>query len=362
MTDLGIFDDFADRLIGLIRSGNGLSDDEFGALALELHDCQRGTIGPLRSLAGAREQVNQWRELAAMPAAMFKELELTSLPPAQRDHVFHSSGTTTQASSRHYHNEDSLRLYEASLLWWFGRNVTRDEAMCFVSLTPPVSAAPNSSLVHMFERVGLESGGTVFLGQVDAGGAWAVEFNRLVELPSGIASGSKPVLLLGTAFSFVQVLDQMKAERIELALPEGSRVMETGGYKGRSRVVPKAELHLLIRSCFGVAGHEIQCEYGMSELSSQAYDTGRGRDAEGEEMRLFRFPPWARALVISPESGKEVADGEIGLLRIFDLANVYSVMAIQTEDLAIRWGDEFELIGREPMSEARGCSLMSVAD
>jgi hypothetical protein len=53
-----------------------------------------------------------------------------------------------------------------------------------------------------------------------------------------------------------------------------------------------------------------------------------------------------------------VADGEAGILRVFDLANVFSVMAVQTEDLGIRHGDGFESIGRAPLAEARGCSLM----
>ena len=70
-------------------------------------------------------------------------------------------------------------------------------------------------------------------------------------------------------------------------------------------------------------------------------------------------PPWCRALVISPETGREVADGETGLLRILDLANVRSVMAIQTEDLAVRCGKGFELIGRASQAEARGCSLLA---
>jgi len=62
--------------------------------------------------------------------------------------------------------------------------------------------------------------------------------------------------------------------------------------------------------------------------------------------------------IISPETGREVADGETGLIRVFDLANVFSVMAIQTEDLGIRRGDGFELIGRAQTVEPRGCSLM----
>jgi hypothetical protein len=36
------------------------------------------------------------------------------------------------------------------------------------------------------------------------------------------------------------------------------------------------------------------------------------------------------------------------------------VMAIQTEDLALRRGDGFELIGRAELAEPRGCSLMQV--
>jgi hypothetical protein len=35
-------------------------------------------------------------------------------------------------------------------------------------------------------------------------------------------------------------------------------------------------------------------------------------------------------------------------------------MAVQTEDLAIRREDGFELLGRAAISEPRGCSLMAV--
>jgi hypothetical protein len=55
-----------------------------------------------------------------------------------------------------------------------------------------------------------------------------------------------------------------------------------------------------------------------------------------------------------------VSDGESGLLRIFDLANVRSVLALQTGDLAVRRGDAFELLGRAEAATARGCSLMAV--
>ena len=47
-----------------------------------------------------------------------------------------------------------------------------------------------------------------------------------------------------------------------------------------------------------------------------------------------------------------------GIIRVFDLANVFSVAAIQTGDLGLKDGDGFELLGRSAMAEPRGCSLM----
>jgi hypothetical protein len=124
--------------------------------------------------------------------------------------------------------------------------------------------------------------------------------------------------------------------------------METGGYKGRTRTMPKAQLRQMLSKFLGVPPSHVLAEYGMSELSSQAYDSAAG---------VFHFPPWARARVISPETGAEAGEGESGLLRVFDLANIGSVMAVQTEDLAARRGDGFELLGRAASAEPRGCSL-----
>jgi hypothetical protein len=118
-------------------------------------------------------------------------------------------------------------------------------------------------------------------------------------------------------------------------------------------VLSRKELHATLSSVFSVPSSRIFREYGMSELSSQAYDvTPIDSDA-------FQFPPWARFQIISPETGDVVADGEPGLLRICDLANVASAVMVQTEDLAVRRGKGFHLMGRAMTAEPRGCSLMA---
>ena len=175
--------------------------------------------------------------------------------------------------------------------------------------------------------------------------------------PPHVGGYDLPVTLLGTAFSFIHLLDFIVGKNLHFKLPPGSRVLETGGYKGRSRELPKTELHALVTERLGIPPSHIICEYGMSELSSQAYDRTAGVPTIPQSR--FRFPPWARVQIISPETGREVGEGETGLIRVFDLANVWSVMAIQTEDLGVRRGDGFELMSRAKAVEPRGCSLMT---
>ena len=302
--------------------------------------------------------------IPAMPTAAFKEWELSCLPAEQRTAVFHSSGTTAQQQSRHFHSADSLSVYEASLLSWFNVHLPLGSGnRRLVMLTPPPEQAPHSSLVHMFDTIQRSAAAVPaqagFVGKLAADGAWALDMGLALEALQQAVEAQQPVLLLGTAFSFVHLLDHLAEQRLRFELPPGSCAMETGGYKGRSRELPKTALHNLISQRLGIPVNQIVCEYGMSELSSQAYDRAihDPRDTQ-HAVRPFRFPPWARAQVISPETGCEVAEGETGLLRIFDLANVYSVMAIQTEDLAVRRADGFSLLGRATLAEPRGCSLM----
>jgi hypothetical protein len=232
------------------------------------------------------------------------------------------------------------------------------ESFSLLALAPAHQLAPHSSLAHMFDTVRRNSGPkrTRFAAKLDAGGGWELEFHEALAFLEESIQQQQPVLILGTAFMFVHLLDGLAASGKRLFLPPGSRVMETGGYKGRSRTLAKQELHRLICHYLGLAQSHIVCEYGMAELSSQGYDRAAG-DAQSTG---FQFPPWARVRVVSPETGLEVENGERGLIQVYDLANVFSTMAVQTEDLGIRRGEGCELAGRAALTEARGCSLLAV--
>lgn len=379
---------FAARVREFIRRSDA-EERGFASLALELFGLQFAHNATYRKYCETRcvtpLTATHWSQIPALPAAAFKEFELTSLAPAERTQVFHSSGTTGQSPSRHFHCAESLAVYEASLLAGFRLQVAQRGELLI--LTPPPAQARHSSLVHMFEVVRREFGAaeSSFVGHVAADGAWTLDRDRTLARLEQSSRTATPVLVLGTAFSFVHLLDQLGERTLRFELPAGSRVLETGGYKGRSRVLPRPELYRMITGWLGVPPSEIISEYGMSELSSQAYDHEMERpspirsdpvdarpgagSATGAPSapritphapRTFHFPPWSRVQVVSPETDREVSDGKTGLIRVFDLANVFSVLAIQTEDLGLRRGEGFELLGRAELAEPRGCSLMAV--
>jgi hypothetical protein len=214
----------------------------------------------------------------------------------------------------------------------------RDRPLHF--LTPSPAEAPHSSLSAMFGH---------WARQTDSGKFWVrreqYDFAGLRETLTGL---SAPIGLAGTAFSFVHLLEAW-ADLPPLALPTGSWLLETGGFKGRAREVAKPELYDQLAHALSIPTSAIWNEYGMCELSSQAYACG----VDG----LHRTPSWARVLIWDPATGGEARAGTSGLVRWFDLANVDSVLAVQTLDVAVQHEEGFQLLGRLPCTEPRGCSL-----
>jgi hypothetical protein len=163
----------------------------------------------------------------------------------------------------------------------------------------------------------------------------------------------QPVLLLATSFALVHFLDALGDS--SFALPRGSRVMQTGGFKGKSREGPADRLRAELARVFGLDERAIVAEYGMTELSSQFYEQTLfdGAAAHG----VYAEPPWARVVPVDPATLAPVPDGEVGLAKIIDLMNIDSAVAVLTQDRVRRLRAGIELLGRAPGAPSRGCSI-----
>src|SRR6185295_9027939 len=159
--------------------------------------------------------------------------------------------------------------------------------------------------------------------------------------------------LLGTTLAFLAFFDYCEKGQTRFTLPAGSRLMDTGGMKTSRRETSRADFVDQVQEWLGIDESSCINEYGMCELSSQFYGRGRSLRLQG--------PPWVRTLTIDLVTGQDSIAGQPGLLTHFDLANVDSVMAVQTEDMGTREGDSFLLHGRAPEAEIKGCSLHAEA-
>jgi Acyl-protein synthetase, LuxE len=335
-----------------------LDDAAFDTLARRVfaYQCERN--GLYRAFCETRgrmpESVSHWTQIPAVPTEAFKAVALTTFPPEDAVSVFHTSGTTRGGcSGRHFF--PTLRLYQASMLPAFAAYVLPDGAQLPMLVAgPPPASAPHSSLTHMF-------GGVIdAFGAEGSGFFWRegdVDLARLTTALRLHERAERPVCLMGTAFALLHTTDAIERDGTRFALAAGSRLVDTGGFKGRSREVPQAELYNQYARTFGVPAGHIVNEYGMTELSSQYYDRVL-RDETGADLpRLKAGPPWLRAVVVDPETLDPVALGVPGLARHVDLANLFSVVAVQTDDLAVLHPGGLELLGRAPGAEPRGCSL-----
>jgi len=334
---------------GWHRRGETLQDAGFNDLALRLLAYQLRYNAPYaryceRLGITASALPESWESIPAVPAAAFKESAITTFDPAAAALAFETSGTTGASSGRHY--METPALYDAALLAAFDRFVLSDGAhLRYFNLVPNPLERPRSSLGYMMRRVSEARG--------DARTGWHLRGDDLLfasfqsDLLAAVAEG-QPVCISATAFALVHLLDAMDHSRARFVLPSGSRIIETGGFKGRTRAVDKAELYDRIGAGFGIRPESIVAEYGMTELTSQYYDDAATRRKVG--------PPWLRARVVGPDR-TTLANGSVGALLHVDLANRSSCLAIQTEDLGIQYDDGFVLLGREQDASPRGCSL-----
>lgn len=308
------------KVLEFIQENKG----DFGKIALDIHAWQKVAYPEYGAFCANQPPAGTWREIPALPLSAFRQTAIRCFPAGETARTFRTSGTTGEGYGEHHFR--TLKLYHAAALkGWTRAGLPTKQVL---GLMPSPKDQPHSSLSCMAGWL--------------TGGFYAGQWERL---SSAITKADQPVLF-GTAIAFLDFFTWL-GER-SLALPTGSMAIETGGYKGTRRDLPKAELYALFEAKLGLSSDAVWNEYGMTELSSQFYTHGVGRPHRGA--------PWIKALVLNPETGLEVNDGETGVLRIWDLANVGSCCALQTRDLAIKRGEAFELLGRDPAAIPRGCS------
>ena len=332
---------------------DGCTDDQFDALALRLFAHQFEANAPFRGFCQRRgatpRKVKSWRDIPAVPIDAFKAMELRSAPPSPAERVFMTSGTTGRAArGRHVH--PSLAVYDLSMTRNFARRFMGGDARLPMGiLFPDEQAMPNSSLAHDLALAKSE------FGTPDSRYFLTPEGIDLPGLCAALAQAERsgqPYALLGASFSLVHVMDALRAQGRDFRLPAGSRILDTGGYKGQSRELPLEDFYAGLSELLGVPRTHCINMYGMTELSTQFYDDGNAALPS-----VKSGPHWIRSRLVEPITGRDVAPDERGILVHCDLANYNATTTILTEDVGLWAEGGFLLLGRAEGAAAKGCSL-----
>ena len=333
------------------------TDEQFNAMALRLFAHQYENNTPFRSFCQRRgaslRNVKSWRDIPAVPIDAFKVMELRSEPASPAERVFMTSGTTGRAArGRHFH--PALEVYDLSMKRYFAQRFMQGvERMEMGILFPDEQAMPNSSLAHYLALAQSEFGTPESRYYLTPDG---LDMQGLCAALEASERSGQPFALLGASFSLVHVMDALREMGRSFKLPAGSRILDTGGYKGQSRELPLEEFYADLSTLFGVPRSLCINMYGMTELSTQFYDSGN------ETLPSVKSGPhWIRSRLVEPITGRDVPAGERGILVHCDLANYNAITTILTEDVGL-WAaaDEshgFLLLGRAEGAAAKGCSL-----
>lgn len=330
-----------ESLNGLQRRVLDLDETDFQQVALEVFHRQAVENKVYREYLGCLgadpNEIDQLEAIPFLPIELFKTKKIVC-GSWRAETVFTSSGTGNKDVSKHYVKD--LSFYEEVSLRIFEHYYDSPEHYHILALLPSYLERSGSSLVHMINHF-IQQSNSVYSG------FYLHDHQQLIErLQTLNSQKDRKVMLWGVSFALLDL-----AEKGPLDLSEAV-VIETGGMKGRREEIIRPALHQTLLKSFG--GSEIQSEYGMAELTSQAYTVG-GR---------FQAPNWMKVFIRDINDPFDfMPPGSVGGVNVIDLSNLHSCAFIETQDLGeVDQYGRFQILGRMDNSDARGCNLLVMSD
>lgn len=308
------------------------SEQEFEQIALETFRFQVEHCAPyaqyINLLDIAPSSVDSVHKIPFLPIELFKSHDIYCAE-GEPEKVFTSSNTGGTVASRH--PMQSLAHYEQAFTLGFEEFYGDTRNWSIYGLLPNYLQREGSSLVYMVDRL---------IERCGSGGFYLDEYEKLL---ADMEADPKPKILLGVSYALWDLAEKY-APKLRNTI-----VMETGGMKGQRKELPKAEFHKILTDAFGV--EKIHSEYGMAELTSQAYSSGDG---------IFRSPKWLRVLTRDVNNPLKInTEPARGAINIIDLANTSSCAFIATQDAGCTFADgSFRIDGRLSGADIRGCNLL----
>ena len=289
-----------------------------------------------------------------LPVTLFKTHTLTSVPEPEIFKVLTSSGTTGQQPSRIFLDRETASV-QSAILVKVAQHFLGKERLPMVIVDHP-------GVVR--DRRSYTARGAGILGMAQFGHRpfYALHEDMSLDeegLHTYLAQASgRPVLWFGFTFMVWQYLIQpLERARRRLEVSRGILVHSGGWKKLQEAAVDPRTFRERVQSVTGV--ERVINFYGMVEQVGGVYFEN--------PIHYLHAPIYSDVIIRDPVTLEPLPDGQAGLVQVLScVPTSYPGHSVLTEDLGVIRGVDpdgtgmggrcFEILGRVPKAELRGCS------
>jgi hypothetical protein len=330
-------DPFVARLyadVGALIEGDAVDTDRIA------HDLEELAA---RNNPTVREYWSRTRPGLGLPESAFRDGSLFHFPDAVPVRAFRTTGTPGRSRGVAEYSERGLDLMHRSIIANARRHIFGwlDRPMV-IRLVPDAHAAADEMQPYVIALLSRTFGDPATSRSiVDADG---FDVPALIGRLNRAVVEDQPVVMIGDSCAFVQLCDALTGSG-RWVLPYRSRIVDTGGFEGRSRELEVDVLRGRLAAILGLGRECFNSVFGKTELASQLYDgVNLPHGPRGE--RPKHALEFVRPRVRNRFTWATAAAGP-GLLDVADLCVLDRPYAVLTGDRAVASKHGVVITGRD---------------
>ncbi len=343
---------YDEDVIEFVKQGLASEDERrFNGLALRAFELQYQSDEAYRGYCRKKnispESITAWHEIPAVASFAFKKALEAAFPARKAEEFYFASGVAELRRKRGpFFPDKDMRalLAHANGLLEKAYLFPDIETIKMLFMVPTPVMAPGMVMASGLERIRRRFGTEDSRFLISFRG---LDLRALISALRQAEKTRQPLALLGATWGFDYFFDSCKREGIRFSLPEGSRILDSGGYTGRYTKCSPEEFFGKCREIFGIGEDSCINALWLCESSTVYFDNVLSNSLSGVKRdRYKKTPPWSRAIVVSPSDFRRLPKGEVGLLRHYDLTNRAMAIAVQTGNMGYETEDGFEVMGK----------------
>lgn len=306
------------------------------------------------------EEIGSLSDMPYLPASLFKDALLLSIPEDQVFRELRSSATTSGRPSRIGLDRENNQRWTLSMQRMLMDRIG-DERLSMLVLDEP-GVLSRSAVVPA--RASMTRSLLFAAREVDtcienAGGLLRLDAEQMKAFFEKHPKGGGAMMFGFTFILGLQVLKPLLSAGVKFDMPD-LKIIHAGGWKKMQELsISPEQLVDDCRTCFGVPAENVVDIYGFSEQGGLLFPTC--------EHGVRHTPGWSEVICRDPLSLKPLSPGQEGLMQFLTpIQTSYPGHSIITEDVGVihgyddcpcgRKGTTFTIRGRaHDASEERGC-------